>query len=151
MDKSFDDFFNEFFGLPNKPDFNLFNDEIMKMLNKMTKHPDFFSDKFNEDLGKPDKVSCVEENGLYIQTSIWYTDKGEVVKTIVSDDPNAFRENPILEKKQDKTEQQDLDTLKLELEKALEVEDFEKAAHLRDLINPPKKKKGRPKKNRDNE
>jgi protein-arginine kinase activator protein McsA len=36
-------------------------------------------------------------------------------------------------------------TLEIQLQEALEVEDFEKAAQLRDLINPPKRK-GRPRK-----
>jgi hypothetical protein len=107
-----------------------------------------------EKLGKPDKIRYFTDKGVYIEEKIWHTDKGDFVSRLASDNPKFFGENISFENisfenisfenitKPKKPEK----SLEFQLKEALEKEDYEKAAEIRDLINPPKKKRGRPKK-----
>jgi hypothetical protein len=151
MDKSFDELFNEFFNP--RSNFDAF--ERMRQNVK-----DYFDSMFNssnitnfsneegeqmvEKLGKPDKIRYFTDKGVYIEEKIWHTDKGDFISRLASDNPNFFGENISFENiaKPKKPEK----PLELQLEEALEKEDYEKAAEIRDLMSPPKKKRGRPKK-----
>jgi hypothetical protein len=118
MEKSFDDLFNEFF----KNDVsNETNKKMEKLIKALTTPFDIESRKnIEETLGVPDEIESFEDNGLFIRKQIWHTEKGDVIKMVVSDIP--FESEP---KKLSLEEQ---------LEKALEKEDYETAAKLRDEI-----------------
>ena len=75
--------------------------------------------------------------------------QGDLVKLIASDDPEMekkVKENMNRTKAKRPTKVKAEKPLDVQLEEALKNEDYEKAAQIRDLINPPKKKRGRPKK-----
>lgn len=122
MTKSFDDLFNEFFKKNNS---NLNKEKIEMLLKALTNPLDV--DKTNdidELLGTPDIIQTFENDGLFIRKEIWHTEKGDVVKMIVNDTP--FEEEP----KKISLEEQ--------LKEALDKEDYETAAKLRDKINSKK-------------
>jgi len=138
MDKSFNDLFDDFFKrnkIRPEDDMNeSIREEIIKMIDMLSK---FNSIEINEEfegleseidkeLGNPDKVEFYSEGELYIEKRIWYTPDGELVKLIVSDDPSLLSKP----KK----------TLKEQLEEAVEAEDYERAASIRDEIKKSKKK-----------
>jgi uncharacterized protein (DUF1697 family) len=118
MEKSFDDLFNEFFKNDN---LNETNKKMEKLIKALTTPFDIESRKnIEETLGVPDEIESFEDNGLFIRKQIWHTEKGDVIKMVVSDIP--FESEP---KKLSLEEQ---------LEEALEKEDYETAAKLRDEI-----------------
>ena len=118
MEKSFDDLFNEFF---KNDDSNETNKKMEMLIKALTTPFDIESRKnIEETLGVPDEIESFEDNGLFIRKQIWHTEKGDVIKMVVSDIP--FETEP---KKLSLQEQ---------LEEALEKEDYETAAKLRDEI-----------------
>jgi hypothetical protein len=133
MDKSFNELFDDFFKRNKiRPEDGMddsIKDEILKMIDMLSKFNDVemnedFEDlekEIDEEFGKPDKVEFYNENELFIEKRIWYTPDGELVKLIVSDDPS------LLSKPKKTLEQQ--------LKEAVESEDYEKAALIRDQIN----------------
>lgn len=154
MEKSFDDLYNEFFRRKtnslNKNEKELRGDELREELKRMI---DFFTgfkdvnplnggefDKIVEDLGDPDIIEYFTEGYYYVERKIWYLEDGRVVfKEMTSDRPfvvDVVKEEVIapIEK-----------SLEEQLDEALANEEYEQAAKIRDLINPPKKR-GRPKK-----
>jgi len=161
MNKKFDELFNEFFGSkgnkpkrtkkvgPKKPTKKDIDDQedgstplmagelsrIKDIIKSFTNNfPDMddmdgdISDQIDRNLGKPDKITFYDENGLFYEKRIWHTPKGDMVKILVSDDPTMGRPSP---KK----------TLQEELDDAVENEEFEKAAVIRDKMAKVKKKK----------
>lgn len=139
MDKTFDEMFNEFFS--NRDEF-FKNNNIDKRLRQeainmieMLKHfgitDESLQKELDTNLGTPDKVENYVENGLSFERSVWYTDNGEIVRIITTEAPFTTKE----------TEK----SLEMQLKDAIDNEDYLKAAKLRDLINPPKKR-GRRKK-----
>jgi protein-arginine kinase activator protein McsA len=147
MDKSFDDLFNEFFNRRKTDSNDRMKEEARKIIESLTNFVQ--SDKtenlermFDQNLGEPDEIENFQEGHLYFERRVWHTETGDIVKLLVSDDPTHF-----ITKSQDKKPSQKVvqKTLEIQLEEALAVEDFEKAAELRDLLNPPKRR-GRPKK-----
>lgn len=152
MNKNFDDLFNEFFKR-NSPfgDFKTWMndaDSIFKMFGHALndKFDDSIEEEIQKNLGVPDEVKHFTENGMYFEKSIWHTETGDIVKMIMSDEPSVFGDNiefdgeEVLSKKKEKS-------LETQLKEALESENYERAAEIRDLLNPPKKRrKGRPKK-----
>lgn len=160
MDKSFDDLFNEFF--KPKSNFDLFNtwmNEAKNMFN-MFQNPinnsfnDSLEDEMEKALGQPDEILYYTEKDIYFEKRIWHTKQGDIIKTVMSDDPTVFGEGVKFEKvprgkealKEAVKKAAKEKPLDLQLQEALEKEDYEKAAEIRDLMNPPKKKRGRPKK-----
>jgi hypothetical protein len=118
MEKSFDDLFNEFF---KNNDLNEGNKKMEMLMKALTTPFDSESRKnIDSTLGVPDEIQSFEENGLFIRKQIWHTENGDVIKMVVSDIP--FESEP---KKLSLEEQ---------LKEALDKEDYETAAKLRDEI-----------------
>lgn len=118
MGKNFDDLFNEFFKNDNS---NENNKKMEKLIKALTTPFDVESRKnIEETLGVPDEIENFENNGLFIRKQIWHTENGDVIKMLVSDIP--FESEP---KKLSLEEQ---------LVEALDKEDYETAAKLRDEI-----------------
>jgi excinuclease UvrABC helicase subunit UvrB len=141
MAKNFDDYFNEFFD-----DFSDENSpeeikkealkiiEMLKNLDDSIGNIDEEAEKsIDDELGEPHEIQYYMENNLYFEKKIWHCKEGEMVKLTVSDKPIKTEEN--------------IKSLEEQLDEAVKNEDYETAAAIRDLINPPKKKRGRPKKN----
>lgn len=137
MDKTFDDLFNEFFKRNNiKPEDKLSDEvknKVTEMLNMLTNFKDTTSTteekekEMDERLGKPDKVDYFNEGDVFFERRIWHTPNGDIQKLVFSKDPTL-----ILAPKPEKSLQQKLDA-------ALEVEDFEQAALIRDEMKRSKK------------
>jgi excinuclease UvrABC helicase subunit UvrB len=148
MDKNFDDLFNEFFGKKN----NLFEDrsskmrdeakKIIEMLENFSKTNGSIDENIermmDQNLGVPDEVVNFQDGELFFEKRIWHTPTGDLVKVIVTDKPFLNEKTKPTKKVSEKPLQQQLD-------EAVANEEYEKAANIRDLINPPKKI-GRPKK-----
>lgn len=140
MDKTFDDLLNEFFKNSQDGSNDDLKEEAKKMidmlknLDNITKPIDEILEKeMDGALGEPDLITYYEEDGLFFEKRSWATGHGNIVKLIVSDVPLKPIPKPSKE------------TLEKQLNEALEKEDYEMAAQIRDLIN-PKKKVGRPRK-----
>jgi hypothetical protein len=150
MDKSFDELFNEFFNP--RSNFDAFEkmreeaknffDSVFKASGMSTNDEDL-QKEVEKALGEPDEIKHYVQGGLYFEKRIWHTKEGMITETIMSDDPNYFGGTAIFEKPAPKKPEKPLE---LQLQEALEKEDYEKAAEIRDLMSPPKKKRGRPKK-----
>lgn len=146
MDKTFDDLFNEFFNRKNsiRPENHAdrMRDEIKKMMDMLinfdgSKNIDEETEKqMDNSLGKPDVIETFSDGNLFFEKRIWHTLTGDIVKVIASDKPIVATDSVEVEVK----------PLAQQLEEALKNEDYLKAAEIRDLMNPPKKKVGRPKK-----
>lgn len=141
MDKTFDELFDEFMNPKPKPDMKV-SDRIQRIIDMMMmpELSNFISkmgDKMKEELGEPDETSSYTQNGVTYVKDIWYTEKGDIISTYILD---SFDTPEVIV---DLTQELSIEE---QLEKAVQEEDYEKAAKLRDLINPPKKKRGRPKK-----
>lgn len=150
MDKSFDDLFNEFFGKKNKG----FNDQFSKMREEARKIIEMLGNMhesngsideniermMDQNLGEPDEVINFQDGELFFEKRIWHTPTGDLVKVIVTDRPFSNEKTKVKPTKKivEKPLQQQLD-------EAIAKEDYEKAAKIRDLMNPPRKR-GRPKK-----
>ena len=82
-----------------------------------------FGDDFSmlDDLGEPDTIEEFEDGGVNFIKKTWETEKGEfvMVETVMDEQGNIFNNSMTLEEK---------------LEEALEEEEYEKAAILRDKI-----------------
>lgn len=141
MGKTFNELFDEFF---NRSSIKNINDQISGIINDMREDTKRISDiianlkdmssmdeiieeQLDKSLGKPDKTEFYSENGLFYEKRIWHTPNGDMVKLIVSDDPSLL------------TPPQESKSLETKLEEALETEDYEKAALIRDEIKKNKK------------
>lgn len=154
MDKSFDDLFNEFFGRRK----NNFDDELAKRIEKERRIIDNLTNfiqsnqgenlekMFDQNLGEPDEIENFQDGDLFFERQIWNTPTGRIMKLLVSDDPSQF-----IKQTQKVNKKVDEKTLEIQLQEAVEAEDFEKAAKIRDLINPPKKRRGRKPKSEKND
>lgn len=119
----FDDLFNKFFGRnrKNKPQepknetSGLINSDFVSKLMKSLKD----IDNFDKSFGPPDKIVYYEQDGVYFKKESWLVDGGEMVHVVGSIDP--FDEK--IELSYDE-----------QLEIALENENYEEAAILRDKI-----------------
>ena len=79
--------------------------------------------QIDNELGEPHEINLFEADGLYFKRSIWNIDEGDIVKLEVSDVP--FEEKKSLEEL---------------LSEALEDENYEKAAEIRDELKKIEKK-----------
>jgi excinuclease UvrABC helicase subunit UvrB len=95
---------------------------------------------FDQNLGEPDEIENFQDGDLFFERRIWNTPTGQIMKLLVSDDPSKFIKQTQTQKVNKKVVEK---TLEIQLQEAVEAEDFEKAAQIRDLINPPKKRRGR--------
>jgi hypothetical protein len=130
FDELFDRFFNNGNKKPKKSKKQNMSDKIKKIIDSLSDFTEVSKNKDEDDLitdlGEPTKVQFFEESGLYFKRSIWkIEDKGELVKLEVSDLP--FEDS--YPKK----------TLEELLEDAINEENYEKAAKIRDEINKNKK------------
>lgn len=146
MDKSFDDLFNEFFGKKND-NFSKMREEarkIIEMLGNIHETNGSIDENIermmDQNLGEPDEVINFQDGELFFEKRIWHTPTGDFVKVIVTDKPLS-KEKPVVKKSKKVVEK----PLQQQLDEAIDNEDYEKAAQIRDLMNPPKKR-GRPKK-----
>lgn len=143
--KTFDDLFNEFFKRNNiKPEDNLgdaIRDEAKKMIDMLSNFSQFQNiddledeiEKTIDSLGKPDKIEFFNEGEMFFERRTWHTPKGDLVKLIVSDDPSLIN-TPKFEK-----------PLEEQLKEAVENEEYEKAAAIRDKMNGKKTRKSKKK------
>jgi excinuclease UvrABC helicase subunit UvrB len=141
MDKTFDDLFDDFLKRGKKPLdddlFSVFKNEAKKLIDLIKNfetNDDISSNlekKIDLSLGKPDIIEKYSDGFFFFEKRVWHTSNGDIVKVIASDNPNNL-------KGPEKSLQEQLD-------EAIANEEYEKAAQIRDLMNPPKKK-GRPKK-----
>ena len=84
---------------------------------------DAIDDELDFKLGEPDEIKYFEDDGMYYEKRIWFMEHGMIVKTIASDEP--LEPQPSLEE---------------QLATAIETEDYETAAKLRDQIKKDKAK-----------
>jgi excinuclease UvrABC helicase subunit UvrB len=140
MNNSFDDLFNDFLGgdLNNnkkqKKNTKKTDSGIESVIKALTNFSESSSDlelsnSIDDNLGEPSEIRYYEEDGFYFVEQIWETEFGVIKKTLVSDTPLHGEETKIEP------------TLEEQLEEAVENEDYEKAAKLRDSIKKEKKKK----------
>lgn len=80
--------------------------------------------KLLSSFGKPTKVEYSEDNGVYTKKSTWNSNGVEATEVIISKVP--FTENV--------SEDETLEGLKMKLENAVYIQDYEEAARLRDQI-----------------
>jgi hypothetical protein len=127
--ENFDDLFNEFLGKNEENDEFLTNEakKIIDMIDGFKNiNPDGIytgseldklDDELDNKLGEPDKIEYSTDGEMYFEKRMWYKPLGVIVKTLISDEP-LEPELP----------------LEKQLQKAIEVEDYELAAELRDKI-----------------
>jgi hypothetical protein len=129
---SFDDLFNKFFGEKKKED-DFINKEAKKIIDMIDsfKHinPDgnYTGDELNKldeeldtQLGEPDDIEYSSDGEMYFEKRMWYKPLGVIIKTLVSDEPLGPPEAEL--------------PLEEQLENAVQVENYELAAELRDKI-----------------
>lgn len=136
---TFDELFDEFFNEKNengkdkkkqKPNSKKddFGDELSSLMNTLANFRQITdADEQNEienDFGDPNKIEYFEEEGLFFKRSVWEVEDGEVVKLEVSDQPFDDEEPKSLEEL---------------LQDALDSENYELAAEIRDEMNKNKK------------
>lgn len=136
--QTFDELFNEFFKRNNiKPEDKIdssLKDEAKKMIDLLTNFnvtdniDEAIEKEIDASLGKPDEILFYNEGNMYFEKRIWHTATGDLVKLIVSDDPSILVA-PAKPK-----------TLQEQLDEAVETENFEKAAAIRDAIKKSKRK-----------
>jgi len=143
MDKTFNELFDEFFKRDNNsPKISLddqIKDDVKKIIDILSQAKgsssidESMEQQMDESLGKPDKIEFYNEGHMFYEKRTWNTPNGKLVKLIVTDDPTLI-EPPIPEKSLDE-----------QLKEAVENEDFEKAAELRDKIGVKKTRRSRKK------
>jgi hypothetical protein len=125
MGKTFDELYDDFFNKNSKSinKTNTKKDDLFDMLTNLNKLEEQI-----EKMGKPDKIEFYNENDVFFEKRIWYTENGDIVKLIISDEP--FIEIPTIKEK----------SLQEKLTEAIAEEDYEKAVEIRNEINKNKKK-----------
>ena len=132
--ENFDDLFNKFFGKKKEED-DFINKEAKKIIDMIDslKHitPDgnYTGDELNKldeeldtQLGEPDDIEYSSDGEMYFEKRMWYKPLGVIIKTLVSDEPfEAINLKPEL-------------PLNEQLEIAVNEENYELAAELRDKI-----------------
>jgi hypothetical protein len=102
----------------------LFEDFFNQRKNRISSFDELFNEMFIEDdsdLGLPDKVLEITENGTSFTKSIWNTPLGYIVKVELSEDKDM--------------------SLEEKLKAAIECENYEEAAKIRDEIKKIKNEK----------
>ena len=130
----FDDLFDSFFNRDDEEENknNSIDDDAKKIISMINSFKqidpdseagDAIDDELNFKLGEPDEIKYYEDDGMYYEKRIWFMEHGMIVKTIASDEPL-----------------EPLPSLEEQLEIAIEAEDYETAAKLRDQIKKDKAK-----------
>ena len=127
--ENFDDLFNKFLGKDDKNN-EFLNSEAKRIIDMIDSFKTINStgaytgeelskldDELDDKLGKPDEIEYSSDGEMYFEKRMWYKPLGVIIKTLVSDEP-LEPELPL--------EQQ--------LENAVNVENYELAAILRDKI-----------------
>jgi len=137
MDKTFNELFDEFFKKNNINPSDKIADSIKgdakKMIDMLTrvKNVDNIDEEVEKqidtELGKPDKIEFFNKGNVFFERRIWHTQNGDIVKLLVTDEP-TLKVAPAPEK-----------SLKEQLDEAVEAEQFEKAAAIRDEMKRQKK------------
>lgn len=138
MTDKFDDLFNDFLGKNNKKkilkkdenqEFDAEKEEQIKGLINMLDNIEHV-DSIDEQLGEPNKIESFEEDGFHFEKRTWYAFGGELVKVVMVDIPytTITQEKPV-----------NSQTLEELLVEAVENEDYEIAANIRDEIKKQKK------------
>jgi len=132
--ENFDDLFNEFLGKndENDKDDDFLINETKKIIDMIESFKninpdgtytgdelDKLDDELGDKLGEPDNIEYSTDGEMYIEKRMWFKPSGVIIKTLISDEP--------LEKKPELP-------LEQQLQNALELEDYELAADLRDKI-----------------
>ena len=124
MFEDFDELFESYFN-KRKNKMSSFDELFNEMFFKLNKSY-LLNEKFKEDdsdLGPPDKVLEITENGTSFTKSIWNTPLGYIVKVELSED-----------------KEKDM-SLEEKLKAAIECENYEEAAKIRDEIKKMKNEK----------
>jgi len=122
MFENFNELFNHYFNKDKKSSFNTLFDEMFLKLNKSYLLNEN-NKEIENDFGHPDKVLNITENGTSFTKSIWYTPLGHIVKVELA----GSKQNEI--------------SLEEKLKLAIETENYEEAAKIRDEIKLKKKSK----------
>ena len=135
--KTFDELYDEFFGgdkpkksrrSKKKPDTGKLGEEMKRMIESLSKFRQITDAdeqfEIDNEYGPADKVEFFTEDDLFFKRSTWVVEDGEIVKLEVSDTPFDVEEPKSLEEL---------------LQEALEVENYELAAEIRDEMNKNKK------------
>ena len=128
--ENFDDLFNKFFGKKKKEEEEFMDKEAKKIIDMINSFKNIngdgnytgeelekLDDELEIKLGEPDEIEYSTDGEMYFEKRMWYNPLGVIIKTLVSDEP-LEPELPL--------EQQ--------LENAVNVENYELAAILRDKI-----------------
>lgn len=137
---SFDELFEDFikgFRKSNLPD--PINDiakheaeRIINMLKSFEKTGDISEEvekQMDMTLGKPDIIEHYNEGNMFFEKRIWHTADGDFIKLIATDDPSLINLNQVQK------------PLEEQLTEAIEKEEYEKAAAIRDEIEQRKRLK----------
>jgi len=137
--KGFDELFNQYFG-NNKPKEN-YDDKInriirlMDNLNNSAEFGNISADEKN--LGVPTNTKTFERDGVIFEESTWETEFGTIVRITTKEDieftPDFFKKNNIPFGRNNLKEEKL--TLEQRLKIAVESENYEIAAEIRDLIS----------------
>lgn len=138
MSKNFDDLFNEFFDQNNNfkendslGKFRDIKDKITDMVNQLKHFGENLNsddDEISKELGKPDSVHYFSDEHLFFEKSVWKTPTGDIIRIIGSDKPFKNSDN-----------KENTKNLEKQLEEAINNEEYELAAQLRDKIKENKK------------
>ena len=136
MRKTFDELFNEFFNRK-RNNLNTVQNELQKIIESLMNFKQIDVENLLEksieaELGEPNIIQEMEENGVILRKLIWNTPYGNFVKIIVLDseyDNEIKKQSPKI--KQKSPEEQ--------LKEAVESENYELAIELRDKIKNTKK------------
>lgn len=137
MDKTFNELFDDFFKRNNiKPEDKISDSaktDAKKMIDMLTssKNVDNIDEEVEKqidaELGKPDVIEFFNEGEVFFEKRIWKTKNGDLIKLIVTDEP-TIKVAPVPAK-----------SLEVQLQEAVDAEQFEKAAAIRDEIKKLKK------------
>lgn len=136
---TFDELFNDFFGKNEKPkkskrgrkpkqkpksgfmsDMKESFEDVIKAISNIKPITDKDEQfEIDNNFGEPDSLEYYEEDGLFFRKSTWFQEDGEIVKLEVSNESFDVEESKSLEQL---------------LKTAVEEENYEKAAELRDKI-----------------
>lgn len=151
MIDGFDELFDKFFGnRKNEVD----KSKIDELINQLNNFKDITGKDINEDkeLGEPDIVEQYTKDGITYEKKIWEINGGKIVKIEIKHVKTSGEIEIPMTIRPSRFKQSSLEE---QLEYAISVEDYEKAAKVRDeitkrdteVVNEPKRR-GRPKKNK---
>lgn len=151
MIDGFDELFDKFFGNRKDEDKKSKIDDLINRLNNFKEITGNEIDE-NSELGEPDIVEEYTKGGITYEKKIWEINGGKIVKIEIK----HVKTDGMIEMPMKITPSRFKETsLEEQLAHAISIEDYEKAAQIRDaitkrdtiVVNEPKKR-GRPKKNK---